>query len=135
MICSDQEKNFFVPCLISILLLVSIGFINCAEAWIGTPKKVKHYNKGVEYLNQENYNAAIIEFRNALKIDPNNSEANYHLGTCYLATSKIDQALKTFDKAIQLNPHLLKARLEKAFILLLKKESPESLKEIEFVLR
>jgi Tfp pilus assembly protein PilF len=56
------------PLNYSILVFLCLLFIcSCADL---DEKKADHFRKGMEYANGENYKAAIIEFRNAIQIDP-----------------------------------------------------------------
>jgi uncharacterized Ntn-hydrolase superfamily protein len=49
---------------------------------------------------------ALANIREALDIDPNNDEAYFTLGSLYWRIGKTDEAVKTFKKALSLNPRL-----------------------------
>jgi tetratricopeptide (TPR) repeat protein len=68
-------------------------------------------NIGVTYLVMDNKQAAIAEFKTAIKLDPDNVSANMNLG--YLALDSGDYALgkTTFEAALRSEPGNLEAKL------------------------
>ena len=68
----------------------------CGES----PEKLVASGQG--YMRRDDYNAAIIEFKNALKLQPNYPEARYLLGTSELTLSDWASAEKELRKAIEL---------------------------------
>lgn len=50
-------------------------------------------------------NHALSTFQKALQIDPNNAEANKHLGLYYLSRDKQDQAKQYLSRSFALNPN------------------------------
>jgi Tfp pilus assembly protein PilF len=65
--------------LVSFLLLIAHGCKGDPQA-----KKAAHLQKGEAYVAQEKYTEAIIEFRNAIKLDPKDAQAYYKLAQAYL---------------------------------------------------
>src|ERR1700687_3702192 len=59
---------------------------------------------GQAYMQKGNYDAARIEFLNAVRQDPQSSEAQYRLGRAYLAEHDMTNALSSFESAAQLDP-------------------------------
>jgi tetratricopeptide (TPR) repeat protein len=55
------------------------------------------------FLN-EKYDQAIVEFKKALKEDPENAEILYNLGIVYEAKNMLKEARETFTKALEINP-------------------------------
>ncbi len=51
----------------------------------------KHYSKGLEWLNSKEYNNAIIEFKQALEIFPDNEEVKNKLNYCQLQVAEINK--------------------------------------------
>jgi tetratricopeptide (TPR) repeat protein len=64
-----------------ILSAISLGLlVGC-----GPPDPVRKLNQsGLEYYNKGDYYAAITQFENARKLDPELPESSYYLGRCYL---------------------------------------------------
>src|SRR5262249_49328606 len=58
----------------------------------------------------EKYNEAVIQYRNALKIDPNSSDLYTALGDTYLKSKQFRDAYAAYQKAAQLNPKNFKAQ-------------------------
>jgi curved DNA-binding protein CbpA len=57
-----------------------------------------------EYLNMKNWNKAVLELRDALKLEPNSSRAHALLGLAYLRQQQPTMAKISINKALQLNP-------------------------------
>lgn len=51
-----------------------------------------------------NVDAAVEEFEQALKDDPQSEEANFQLGLVYLEKNKLRKALEAFQRALEINP-------------------------------
>lgn len=67
--------------------------------------KTTLYEKGTQLLDQGDYGAAIIHFKNALEKDPNYAAARFQLGVAYLEAGRFDQAEAEFQKTLRLNPY------------------------------
>ncbi len=62
-----------------------------------------YYESGVEALSGGDFNYAIEMFKNTIKFDPN-SEASYTmLGTCYNLIGDIENSIKYYEKAIEMD--------------------------------
>ncbi len=61
-------------------------------------------NRGKSAYRQQQFDAAIADFREALKSDPNNTEVYYYLAASMASSQKYDEALSMIDKAIGLKP-------------------------------
>lgn len=122
------EKIFF-----KILLLCMAAFIisGCA-----TPEEEKaaHFDRGMEHVAAENFNAAIIEFRNAIQIDPKFAEARYQLGLVFLKIEDARAAFRELERAATLDPTNLDALLKLGEIYLLVQQPEESRQQVETIL-
>ncbi|MFM7427509.1 MAG: tetratricopeptide repeat protein [Elainella sp.] len=56
------------------------------------------------FENKQDYPRAILELRDALKLDPTNSACHSRLGVIYLKTNQATMAKIHFNKALELNP-------------------------------
>ena len=75
----------------------------CLTVWScsGDPtvRKRQHLQKGQEYLTSGQVNAAVIEFKNAIQIDPNFAEGYYALGLAYLKKGYWGEAAQQLERA------------------------------------
>ena len=89
-------------CLVLILGLS----VAVAPAWAEEPGKrsaeavaaeqfQRQLNKGVEYLEQGNYDDAIASFKEAIRINPNHQMAHYKLGLAYAKKGSRRQTLNS----------------------------------------
>jgi putative PEP-CTERM system TPR-repeat lipoprotein len=60
-----------------------------------------------DFIENENLNAAILELKNAIRIDPQNFDSRYTLGDIYLRQGNYELAKKELKKANELNSNSL----------------------------
>ena len=67
-------------------------------------------------LKEERYNDSAREFNMALEINPVNTTGYTNLGVLHLRTGRPHEAVKCFEKALELNPYSIDTRqfLERA---------------------
>lgn len=92
-------KKRLLACFIS-TFLVSFFF---SSGISGTETDV-HFQKGVGYINEGDYQKAIEEFNWALSIDPKYVNAYCGIGIAYLNQKKYKEAIEALEKAITLDP-------------------------------
>ena len=61
-------------------------------------------DKGAICATYGNDKAAIMQFRKAIELDPNNTSSHYNLGICYGETGQYEKALMSINKAIDMYP-------------------------------
>src|SRR5271169_5198419 len=81
-------------------------------------RKLKYLRSGEKYSKSGKYQEAVIEFRNALEVDPRFAPAHYQLGSAYLALKKTDSAYRELNEAVTLDPSNSQAQIELAAILI-----------------
>lgn len=64
----------------------------------------RHFARAREYMSASNWNLAVRELRDAIRIDPNRSEYHSHLGKTYLMQDLPIMAKVHFRQALKLNP-------------------------------
>lgn len=63
-----------------------------------------HFEKGVDYINQGDYQQAIEEFNRVISIDPEYVDAYCGIGIAYLNQKNYKKAIEAFEKATTLAP-------------------------------
>jgi tetratricopeptide (TPR) repeat protein len=67
-------------------------------------KAVAYTSRGVEWRTKGQLDRAIADHTQAIKLDPNLSEAFYNRGNAYGDKGDNDRAIADYDQAIRLNP-------------------------------
>lgn len=81
-------------------------------------QKLNYLNSGEQYLKRGEYQAAVIQFRNAIALDPKFAAAHYQLAQTYLGLNNRDAALAELQQTVTLDPGNSEAQLELAPLLL-----------------
>ncbi len=118
-------KNFLL------LILVASLFSACSS-----PEKDKqtHYSNALEYIKNDNPEAAVLELRSAIQLDAKYGEARYQLGLLYLKEGKAKNAFDEMIRAADLLPDNLDANLKVAFFYLFSDKKEESRKRLDYIL-
>jgi tetratricopeptide (TPR) repeat protein len=82
-------------------------------------RKASYLQKGQAYYNDQNYDKARIELRNALQIDPKYVEARYLSGQIAEKRGEMREALLSYQAAVDENPKYSEARAALARMYLL----------------
>ena len=62
-------------------------------------------NRGNAYAGKQDYDRAIQDFDQVIRLDPNNAIAFGNRGIVYLIKQDYDRAIQDFDQAIRLDPN------------------------------
>ena len=73
-------------------------------------RKQEHYDSGLVYLGNGQYDAAVAEFKEAINTDPIYTEAHCELGRAYLGQNKLIEAENSANEALRLDPKYQPAR-------------------------
>ena len=92
------------------------------------------YSKAMEYYQEENYDDALVEIKNVLRIDPRFSSGYVLLGNIALKKNSIKNAYQNFSKGYDLDPGSRGANLGLATCYLQGKEYERAHKYIQAVL-
>jgi curved DNA-binding protein CbpA len=71
----------------------------------GMSRVAEYIRRAEGYMAKNNFAAAVLELREALKLDPNSSRSHSLLGASYLKQSQATMAKVHINKALQLNPN------------------------------
>ena len=96
--------------LLLLAALLALGLAGCHR----NPEaaKRKYLESGEKYMEKKQYDAAIIQFKKALQIDPKFAQAYYELGSAMLATQNWQEGFRDLSTAVELDPNNFKARAE-----------------------
>jgi tetratricopeptide (TPR) repeat protein len=64
----------------------------------------------MEYVEGDQLDEAIMEFEEAIRLDPDHADAYLKLGTAYYTQGKLDEAIAEYKKAVELDPDSATAR-------------------------
>lgn len=92
-------KKRLVVCFVSTLLVL----LFFSRGICGTEADV-HFEKGVDYINQGDYEQAIEEFNRVISIDSEYVDAYCGIGIVYLNQKNYKKAIEAFEKATALDP-------------------------------
>lgn len=72
---------------------------------VSTNKKaLEEYDKGIDFVKEENYKDALPWFKKAVKTDPNFPFAWDNIGYCSRKLEKYDEALEAYYKSLSIDP-------------------------------
>ena len=140
-----KEKQLKIISLIVIVALGSMSFIR-AGVWKDSIslygdiiKKYPHSSValnslGAEYMLRRDYDKAITYFNKAINEDANNHKSFYNRGLLHAQTRKFNEALRDFNKAIELKQYP-KAYVARANVYYMMKDFPKAISDAETVLR
>lgn len=86
-----------------------------------------------EYSEAGKYNEAIIEFKNALQIDPNLAAAHEGLANAYLKSDQLMEGYWELSETVRLDPDNIDARLTYATLSLAAKRNEDALEQAEAI--
>src|SRR5437660_12322704 len=132
MLCSCWSRGSASLVLLLFLLLLAYGCGGDVQA-----KKAAYLQKGGAYVTQEKYTAAVIEFSNAIRLDPHDAQAYYKLALAYLKQGEpqLQNAFQALHKSVDLDPSLTDAQLKLGALYLLGKKFDAAQTKAELVLQ
>jgi tetratricopeptide (TPR) repeat protein len=110
-----MRKQHILTFIVFLALLLVTLTANAADELFDTKAASEHIDKGIAYLKENNFDAAINEFDESASISPE-AEPYYYLGyTYYLKSRKGDiesrkLSLDNFDKAYEIDPNFTPMR-------------------------
>jgi len=117
------------------LILVAIGILGLACAGCSPlARKARALSRADRYFDAGQYDAAEIEYLNALRIDPKNPQAIGRLGVIYFDQGREGKALPFLMAGRKLQPENLEVRLEFGLYLLAFTRFQEARDEANFIL-
>jgi predicted Zn-dependent protease len=113
------------------LLALILAFSGCAGK---SEKRDQFLQKGIRLYEAGEYKKAVLQFTNALQLDPDFAPGYFFVGKAYYKQQNIKKALACFSKALELDEGLDEARMISGMILVTAKEGEKALERITPVL-
>lgn len=110
------------------LLLCALVLAACQD---DAAKLAQHLERGDAYIEEEHFNEAIIEFKSALQLDPNQARAHYKLAHAYFGAGKPRDGFWELRETVRLDPSNHEARIEFSRLAILAGEAEEALKQMQ----
>ncbi len=104
----------------TVFLLVTLSLAACSR----NPNK--YLASGDKYFKDRKYNEAIIQYRNAVQIDPKLAQAHYDLARAYLQLKFVQPAYIELQETVALDPRNSGAQLQLATLLVAGKKYAEA---------
>ena len=98
-----------------------------------TSRAYAEYKKGVDMVTVKAYDTAISCFQQALKYNPNLTDAYYNIASIYVAQGKYDEAYNTYVKIIAMNPYDYDSILQAAKISYNRKNYTLAMKYLKYI--
>ena len=87
--------------------LILIGFFMLqpvsAEELFDVDLSDRYFNDGLNYYFSQEYPAAVLEFEESIRINPDNAKAYYFIGYAYYRDGEYKKASEAFETAYELN--------------------------------
>ena len=87
------------------LLLLVLPFMIFACGSLQDQPTIEEYNQfAIKSAELQLWNEAIFRWQHILKIEPQNAKVHNNLGVAYEAAGKINEAIKAYERATELEP-------------------------------
>jgi tetratricopeptide (TPR) repeat protein len=112
---------------------LTISIIGCTRN--PQSEKQRYLKSGIQYLQKGKYEEAILQFRNALKLDPRYADAYYQLAQAYESEHDYNSAYNAIRQAVALDANRVDLRLSLAEIYVLGRQYANAEEEATLVLK
>ena len=102
--------------LIAPIALIAFVALGCQS---DSERAAEHMKRGEELLTEKKYDEAVIEYKNATKLSPNDAGAHYGLAKAHLGKKDARSAYWELQETVRLNPNDIQARIDYGEFLLL----------------
>ena len=84
---------------------------------VQAPKKSSYYTqRGLVYYRCRQWSQAMVNYNQALQLNPGNDRIYVNRANCYVAQGKFPEAIADYDCAIAINPNNIRARLRQGIL-------------------
>jgi len=132
-----QNLNFAVPAShVARLLLRCEGEGQLTQfPLVRQTEAIAYIKRGMAWFEKNDYEQAIKEFNEAIRLDPKYALAYWNRGKAWLAKSDYDQAILDYGRAIQLDPTDASAYESRGYAWFCKEDYDEAIKDYNEAIR
>ena len=98
-------------------------------------RKQHDFQAGQRFVQKGDYRSAVIEFSNAIRIDPSYADAHLQLARAYVKLQENDQACEEFSDALKLRPDDYEDRIAMTNLLVSSHRFSDARQQIQLLLR
>jgi tetratricopeptide (TPR) repeat protein len=73
--------------------------------WTGPRLAAIYYNRGAIHGKRHDFDSAIVDYNQAIRLDPQNVDAHINRGVAYYAKGDSDRAIADYERALRLDPN------------------------------
>ncbi|HEY5218695.1 MAG TPA: tetratricopeptide repeat protein [Gemmatimonadaceae bacterium] len=95
------------------------------------PQRLDYLNEALALERQGDYDAALTSYRLALRDHPNDPKILQNMAIAYSRTSRLEDAIRCYRRALELAPELAGAHYGLAFLLLKREDRAGAMKHLE----
>jgi tetratricopeptide (TPR) repeat protein len=129
----DRRIVAFIPPLMVVLALVA----GCGQTREPTPTEadrqatIEHYKRGVEYQEGDQLDLAIVEYTQAIALDPQYAKAYGNRGVAYYDKGDLDRAIADLSEYLEIDPNNAIAYLLRGAVYAAKEEREKAISDLE----
>ena len=95
------------------------------------PQRLDYLSEALALERQGDYDAALTSYRLALRDHPNDPRILQNMAIAYSKTARLDEAIRSYRRALELEPALSGAHYGLAFLLIKRGETADAQKHLE----
>ena len=111
---NDLEKKRIVPAAVSIglavMLLISSGFVNGYQLSTDNSQAKRLYEKGLSLVEEENFELALEQFRQAIEVDPMFMQAHFRYIDVSRSLGRSKRVIEEYRLKSEQNPQSARAK-------------------------
>src|SRR5258705_13638469 len=119
----------------ALVMLMAVMMLATACGRSPEAKKARYLERGDRFFGQQQYREAVIEYRNALRLDANNARAIRQLGLAHYQLGELGQSFRFLLKAQELEPDNLEIPIKLGTVYLLGRKPEEAREQADRILR
>lgn len=120
--------------LAALLVFVALGGLLSGCSRNPKVRRDKFLQSGERYFEKGDYQAASIQIRRAIQVDPQFAEAHYRLALTYLRLRQWQDAYRSLQKSLEVDPGHVGARLALAALEFAARQTPKARQDVEIAL-